>query len=81
MVYNAYTARTKTETWEKRLSCISWTFGCYKTMMQRVDGRQESQLPPKVHAQQNVCESQIERAAMPDSQLHQGVQREQCTCL
>ena len=41
VVYNAYPARTKTETWEKRLSCISWVFGCYKTMMQQVNGRQE----------------------------------------
>ena len=39
-MYNAYHARSKTETWEKRLTCISWMFGCYKTMMQQVDGRQ-----------------------------------------
>ena len=47
LVYNAYHARSKTETWEKRLSCISWVFGCYKTMMQQVDGRQASSAPPQ----------------------------------
>lgn len=40
VVYNAYPERSKTETWEKRLTCISWTFGCYKTMIQQVEGRQ-----------------------------------------
>ena len=40
LVYNAYPERSKTETWEKRLTCISWMFGCYKTMIQQVEGRQ-----------------------------------------
>lgn len=39
VVYNAYPARAKVHTWEKRVVCISWVFGCYKTMMQQVDGR------------------------------------------
>ena len=39
LVYNAYPERSKTETWEKRLTCISWMFGCYKTMIQQVEGR------------------------------------------
>ena len=39
IVYNAYTARGKVQTWERRMVCISWVMGCYKTMMQRVDGK------------------------------------------
>ena len=42
VVYNAYPERSKTETREKRLTCISWMFGCYKTMIQQVEGRQVS---------------------------------------
>lgn len=39
IVYNAYTSRGKVKTWERRMLCISWCMGCYKTMMQRVDGK------------------------------------------
>lgn len=38
-MYNAYPARGKEETWEKRVVCISWLMGCYKTMMQQANGR------------------------------------------
>ena len=46
LVYNAYPERSKTETWEKRLTCISWMFGCYKTMIQQVEGQASLLLPP-----------------------------------
>ena len=39
IVYNAYPAKGKQKTWEKRVVCISWVMGCYKTMKQNVDGR------------------------------------------
>ncbi|BDA43045.1 probable Sn1-specific diacylglycerol lipase alpha [Coccomyxa sp. Obi] len=39
IVYNAYPVKAKEKTWEKRVVCVSWLFGCYKTMRQQVDGR------------------------------------------
>jgi hypothetical protein len=39
IVYNAYPARGKQRTWEKRVVCISWIFGCYKNIVQQADGR------------------------------------------
>ena len=39
IVYNAYPAKGKQKTWEKRVVCISWVMGCYKTMKQKTDGR------------------------------------------
>ncbi len=48
IVYNAYPVKAKQKTWEKRVVCVSWLFGCYKTMKQQVDGRSDPLLWDKL---------------------------------
>lgn len=39
VVFNAYPSRGQPNTWEKRVVCISWLFGCYKSVVRNVEGR------------------------------------------
>jgi len=39
IVYNAYPNRAEANTWEKRVKCVSWLFGCYKSVVRQVEGQ------------------------------------------
>ncbi|KAK9821582.1 hypothetical protein WJX81_008445 [Elliptochloris bilobata] len=39
IVYNAYPNRGESNTWEQRVKCVSYLFGCYKSVVRQVEGR------------------------------------------